>query len=307
MFGQPWLIYVDNGADFRSHAMMRGCEEHHIELDWRPIGTPHYGGHIERLCGTLNSHIHALPGTTFSNPMERGDYDSAAEAVMTMGEIREWLIYKICYKYHVEPHSGLDDRLPLRVWEEAIQRAEPNRSRPMPAPMEFMVSFLPSVWRPVRRTGVDWNTRPYWHPDLDRFIGLKEHRQFFYDPRDIRTGYMRNPAGRIVQLQETTGRVKTALSLQEDRLHRKLVRAGADDESCRALRHLGIEKADSVLAGAKAKTKKAKIRAARERTRQKEVALTKQALKIPDVKPVFEAPSTVIPAAHRFGRVEEWE
>jgi putative transposase len=307
MSGQPETIYVDNGADFRSHSMKRGCSENGIGLEWRPVQTPHTGGHIERLCGTLNSHIHGLPGTTFSNPIERGDYDSAAETIMTMAELREWLIYKICYKYHVEPHAGLDGRLPLRVWEESIQRVDANRVLPPAAPLEFMVSFLPSVWRPVHRTGVDWNTRPYWHPDLQQFIGSKEQRQLFHDPRDIRTAYMRNPAGRVVQLSETTGKIKSALSLKEDQLHRKLVRLGADDESSRAMRHMGVDKADGVVARARVATKKAKSRAAREKSRQKEIAITRKALNIPDPHPQPGNLSKVIPAAHRFGRVDEWE
>jgi len=170
-----------------------------------------------------------------------------------------------------------------------------------------MVSFLPSVWRPAHRTGVDWNTRPYWHPDLQPFIRSKEQYQLYHDPRDIRTTYMRNPAGRVVQLNETTGTVKSALSLKEDQLHRKLVRQGADDESCRHMRHMGVDKADGVVSRAKAATKKAKNRASREKTRQKEVVITRRALKIPDAQAQLENPSKVIPAAHRFGRVDEWE
>jgi hypothetical protein len=35
-----------------------------------------FGGHIERLIGTQMGKLHLLPGTTFSSPPERGDYDS---------------------------------------------------------------------------------------------------------------------------------------------------------------------------------------------------------------------------------------
>ena len=36
------------------------------------------GGHIERLVGTLMRALHELPGATFSNPKQRGNYDSEA-------------------------------------------------------------------------------------------------------------------------------------------------------------------------------------------------------------------------------------
>ncbi|MBG5721964.1 hypothetical protein I5E67_32785, partial [Pseudomonas aeruginosa] len=40
-------------------------------------GQPHYGGIVERIIGTAMQMIHdELPGTTFSNPDQRGDYDS---------------------------------------------------------------------------------------------------------------------------------------------------------------------------------------------------------------------------------------
>ena len=307
MYGQAELIHVDNGADFRSHPMVRGCNERQIELEWRPVGGAHYGGHIERLCGTLNAEIHALPGTTFSNPAARGDYDSEKESIMTMTELREWLIYKICYKYHTSPHSGLGERVPLRVWEEGIKQVDPHRSLPIAEPLEFMVCFLPSVWRPVRRYGVEWNTRPYWNPDLEGLIGSKEHQLMFYDPRDIRVTYMRNLHKRVVALTETTGKVSGPLSLAEDQLHRKLVRDGSDDESLRAMRHMGITLGDSVVARAKKLTKKARNKAAREKSRQREVEISRKAMNLPEPKAPEAPRATVIPAAHRFGKVEELE
>jgi putative transposase len=65
--GLPRSVHVDNGKEFRSRALERGCRQYGIHLDHRPVRTPRYGGHIERLMGTLMRRIHELPGTTFSN------------------------------------------------------------------------------------------------------------------------------------------------------------------------------------------------------------------------------------------------
>jgi putative transposase len=69
---------VDNADEFHARALKRGCQEHGIQLCYRPPLQPHYGGHIERLIGTLMKEMHLLPGTTFSSVKERGEYDSAA-------------------------------------------------------------------------------------------------------------------------------------------------------------------------------------------------------------------------------------
>ena len=53
--------------------MKMACKEYGIDLEWRPVATPHYGAHIERLLGTLNDEIHSAPDTTFSNPRQRGE------------------------------------------------------------------------------------------------------------------------------------------------------------------------------------------------------------------------------------------
>jgi putative transposase len=56
------VLRADNGRDFRGEPLRRGCREHGIQLDFRPIAIPHFGGHIERLIGTMMGRIHLLPG-----------------------------------------------------------------------------------------------------------------------------------------------------------------------------------------------------------------------------------------------------
>ncbi|WP_245501704.1 transposase family protein, partial [Mesorhizobium sp. M2A.F.Ca.ET.067.02.1.1] len=83
--GFPDAIHVDNAKEFRSRALRRGAEEYGIDLICRPVATPHCGGQIERLIGTMMGAVHLLPGTTFSDIDQRGGYDSAANATMTIG------------------------------------------------------------------------------------------------------------------------------------------------------------------------------------------------------------------------------
>ena len=62
--GKPRGIRVDNGRDFRSRAFQAACAEWGIDLVYRPPGSPHFGGHIGRLIGTMMGAVHLLAGTT---------------------------------------------------------------------------------------------------------------------------------------------------------------------------------------------------------------------------------------------------
>lgn len=73
--GIPERLHLDNAREFRSEALRRGCEQHGIGIDYRPVRTPHYGGNIERLIGTMMGKVHLLPGTTFSDVRVKGDLD----------------------------------------------------------------------------------------------------------------------------------------------------------------------------------------------------------------------------------------
>ena len=46
VWGMPKKIYVDNGADFRSDNFQQSCMMYGINLEFRPVKTPRYGGHI---------------------------------------------------------------------------------------------------------------------------------------------------------------------------------------------------------------------------------------------------------------------
>jgi hypothetical protein len=61
-------IYLgSNAREFRCEPLRRGCEQYGMGIDYRPVRTPHYSGHIGRLIGTMMGKGHLLPGTTFSD------------------------------------------------------------------------------------------------------------------------------------------------------------------------------------------------------------------------------------------------
>lgn len=118
MRGIPHEIVVDNGRDFISDAFKRGCEEYEIILSFRPIGSPHYGGTIERLIGTMVGRCHLLPGTTKNSTRAKGDYKSVEQASLTLSQARVWFIEQLLGHYHLTEHRTL--RIPpFEAWNRA--------------------------------------------------------------------------------------------------------------------------------------------------------------------------------------------
>ncbi len=188
--GLPKVLRADNGRDFRSASLRRGCREHQIKLDYRPMATPHFGGHIERLIGSVMGRIHLLPGTTFSNPRERKGYPSEQKAAMTLVEFERWLALEITERYHRTFHRGLG-ATPLGTWEHRM-KASANFRIPGD-PTRFRVAFLPMQHRQLHRTGLQLFNLRYWSDALPTFVRRDEPLLIRYDPRDMSKIFVKAP------------------------------------------------------------------------------------------------------------------
>lgn len=194
MSGKPKKLYLDNAAEFKSEALRRGCEQHGIELDYRPLGRPHYGGIVERIIGTAMHQIHELPGTTFSNPVERGRYDSENLAALTMAELEPWLALAAA-TYHGTVHSTLH-QTPAGQWADGVAAS----GRPMMTanPTAFLVDFLPVIRRKLTRTGFVIDHVHYFSNALKPWISRRDSLARFVlrrDPRDISRIWVLDPDG----------------------------------------------------------------------------------------------------------------
>jgi putative transposase len=194
MGGKPAQLYVDNAAEFKSEALRRGCEQHGIGLDFRPRGQPHFGGVVERVIGTAMGMVHELPGTTFSNPAQRGEYDSDGKAVLTLRELERWLVLAVA-SYHGTVHGGLE-QTPAGRWAQGI--AESGTLPLVANPTAFLVDFLPVVRRTLRRAGFVVDHVQYFSNALKPWIARRERLGKFVirrDPRDISRVWVLNPDG----------------------------------------------------------------------------------------------------------------
>jgi putative transposase len=224
VWGLPRAIHADNGADFTSSALRRGCDEHRIALILRPVATPRYGGHIERLIGTIMGRVHLLPGTTGSNSADKGAYPAEAKSALTMAELEHWLAIEICEHYHRRVHRGLH-RSPLAAWRDALRQAGSGLGALPDRPEQFALSFLPFEHRTLRRDGLHLFNIRYWDPVLPAIVRPGESVMVRYDPRNLSKIYVAGPDDSYVPVSYADLTLPS-ITLWEQRAAMKAERAG---------------------------------------------------------------------------------
>lgn len=203
-WGIPRTIHADNAKEFRGNMLQKAAKEYGIDIEWRPVATPHYGAHIERLLGTLNREVHAAPGTTFSKPSERGEFDSDAESAMSLSEFERWFTILCVEVYHQKRHSELG-MPPIAKWQEGIFGAGKKPGTGVPPritdELRLKLDLMPFETRTVQQYGIVWDHIEYQHDVLRRWINAPDpdnprlKRKFLCrrDPRDISTIWFYDP------------------------------------------------------------------------------------------------------------------
>ncbi len=221
--GLPKRIGVDNAKEFRSPTFVTAARDFGIEVEFRPPGKKHYGGHIERLIGTQMGAIQLLPGTTHGGIKAKQSYDPQASAVLTLRELESWVALEIVGHYHQRIHSALM-RPPIAVWRECEERI--NLTLPEDR-LAFWVSFLPGETRVLQRDGIHLFNICYWSNALRGDVGrTKESLVIKYDPRNIAKIFVKRPNGNWVEARyRNLNRPSVALWEHQSAL-RKLRRQG---------------------------------------------------------------------------------
>lgn len=203
-WGIPAKLHMDNAREFRGNMLKRACDQYGIDIEWRPVARPHFGGHIERLLGTFANEIHTLPGTTFSNVQERGGYDSEGRAALSLTDLEEWLVAFIVNVYHQRVHSGLG-MPPIEKYRQGVFGTKDMPGRGLPARItdedRLRLDLMPYEERTVQDYGVVIDEIHYYHDVLRRWINApdpvapKYKRKFMFrrDPRDISTIWFYDP------------------------------------------------------------------------------------------------------------------
>lgn len=194
IYGLPKTIHADNGSDFRCRELVLFCEEYRINLAWRPVGRPQFGGHIERFIGTLNNAIHELPGTTFSSPGQRGEYEPEKHAQFTIKELEVWIARFIVSIYHNTEHTTLGIT-PREKYEQGILGTATTPGVGLPDMVDDLdrigMFLLPAEERTVQREGIAIHGVRYFADVLRTHVNASDNKGnklkflFRIDPKDI--------------------------------------------------------------------------------------------------------------------------
>lgn len=198
MRGVPLVVHTDHGPEFHSHGYLRGCQEHGITPRWR-LAT-RWGGHIERMIGTLMAKLHLLPGTTFSNVPQRIKYQPQARAVMTVSDVLRYVVAMIC-EYHDTKHRSLGVTPRMR-WEEG-QSLVPQNCLQAPTWPKFQWDFLPASNSVRQPDGLHWGGYVY-NSGVLLPIPVRTRVNYRVDPWDTRRALVEMPNGLYSEVPRVT-------------------------------------------------------------------------------------------------------
>jgi len=224
-YGIPSTLVIDNGKEFIGQDLQDACLLLGIVLQQTPVKTPHFKAGVERLFGSLNTMLfHTLPGTTFSNPQKRGDYDSVKQACVYLSEVDKIMNIFIVDIYAQRFHRGIE-AIPARRWEAAMQSGFSPR---VPPNAEELFILLGRVsHRAIQHYGIRFQSLRYNSSDLTALrTRLKgEKVKIKYHPADLSRLYVYDPFNnRYIEVPALDQEYTQGLSLWKHRIIRRTAR-----------------------------------------------------------------------------------
>lgn len=207
-WGYPTVIIADNAADLNGYLMRSASRNIRFDIRNRPVDRPNFGGHIESAFRTFMGQQRGVKGTKFSNPTQRGEYDSKETSSMTLSEFECLFTEFLVNDYHLKEHDGegMKKRCPLQRWDAGIFDGDVFPPRGLPDipenPEEVFISMLPFEYRVVQNLVVEIFNERYYSKELgklsqmsDRSRPLEERKyEVRYDPRNIAAIWVKDPA-----------------------------------------------------------------------------------------------------------------
>lgn len=238
VYGLPETLIVDNAKEFIGRDLDDACGQLGIILERMPVRTPWFKGSVERFFRTNNTGlIHMLPGTTFSNVIDRGDYDVFQHACISLTTFWKLLHIFLLDVYAQDWHSGVG-AIPMRRWQESVQ------SGFLPAlhtsAEETRILLMRTDTRIVQRSGIEFEGLFYRSPDLTRLRAVlpadDRNVRFKYDPGDIGALYVSDPVDRRwLRVEAADQGYARGLSLWKHRIILRYVQAQKREVNIEAL------------------------------------------------------------------------
>ena len=200
-------LVMDNGPEFHSESLELACHSLGIEIHYAPRKKAWFKGKVERFLGTLNRGVaHKAPGTTFSNILEREDYDPAKHAVVRLSVLKHIVNKWIVDVYHQRPHRTLK-MPPAVMWKNSVRPEDIF----LPANPEDLDAILGRRKEcALRAHGIDFEGLRYNSPELTelrKILGSDLTVEISVDDGDI---------GKIVVFSPDKKRMFTVPALSQE-------------------------------------------------------------------------------------------
>jgi putative transposase len=192
------------------------------DIQYAKVLVPWYKGKLERFQGTMcHDLMHGNPGTTFSNILERDDYDPSRQAVVLLSTFREMLHRWIIDVYLQTPHRGIKDT-PAHRWQSDISDLPPPLP---PSASELEVVLGMTVQRVVFHYGVELEGLRYNGPELGelrRRMGVGAKVELTFDPGDLgRVNVLDPPKGAYISVPAVNQAYAKGLSFWQNKVIRR--------------------------------------------------------------------------------------
>lgn len=256
MQGMPQVLHLDNAAEFKSKALRLGCAQYGIELMYRPVGKPHFGGHIERLNRTLMQRLKGLPGATGNSVKGRKERTPEDSASLTLRELECWFALEIAQRYHHSEHRGLLGATPADAWAAMASTSPPRQLPPGPEEaMKWLIRFMPLASRTIQGDGLTILRIRYWHPIFAAWHATRQKVLVRYHPEDLSRIFV-SPNGRSYIEANYADVRRPPISLWEHRAICKFLRSQGQRQISEAMIFKAIEEQREIVARARAETRR---------------------------------------------------
>lgn len=196
-YGIPEMLVVDNGKEFISSHLEDSCLQLGINLEFMPIKKPNYKGSVERYFRTLTDQLlHEIPGTTFSNIFQKGDYDPKKNAVITLDCLNHLIHKYVVEVYHQAKHRG-SMHIPEKAWSKGAEEFEP-RLPTSKEDLEIVLGY--ETERTIQRYGIELHGIKY---NSEKLSHLRRNYQagnkvkIKYNPSDLGLIWVYDPVQHV--------------------------------------------------------------------------------------------------------------
>jgi putative transposase len=249
-YGRPLALILDNGLEFHSDDLESVALDLGITLQYCPKHEPRFKGVVERFLKTLNySFAHQLPGTSFARLHQRGDYDPAKHALMTLAEFRHIFEKWLLDIYGQTVHRGVKG-MPLALWNVGARLTEPELP-PDRAALQRRIGMVEQ--RVLHSYGIDLHNVRYCGAALARLFdlhGAGTAVRIVFDPEDVGEIQVWGPQEQepITVRAQLYEEYRGITSSQAKFLHERTTEMGLSLHDKAALQKARVDLAESVQA-----------------------------------------------------------